>query len=247
MQVIQKENSQVAARFAAAHATDLLKKGLAQKVPALFLTSGGSGMNILDYIDPNVLTSSLTVGLLDERFSEDPTVNSFAQLTKHPFFGAASQKGVSFIDTRISGKEKLMARVDGASELAVRMEYSYKNWKEHNLGGKIYIIQGIGTDGHTAGIMPYPNDPEGFQKLFERPNYWTVGYDAKGKNQYRYRATVTNTFLRNAVDMSIAYAVGEEKKAALARVTSGADPVHAVPARVMHEMKEVYLYTDVRG
>ena len=68
-------------------------------IPILFLSSGGSSLELLDHI--TVFPSNFTVGVTDERFSEDSKVNNFAQMVETSFFTKAQEKGTYFIYTRM--------------------------------------------------------------------------------------------------------------------------------------------------
>ena len=107
------------------------------------------------------------------------------------------------------------------------------------------ITQGIGEDGHTAGIMPYPENSALFKSLFDDPEKWVVGYDAEGRNEHPLRVTVTLSFLREVVDHSIVYAVGDGKKEALRQVLAETGTLWQTPARIIHEMRNVMLFTDL--
>ena len=72
-------------------------------IPTLFLASGGSSLKLLEPIV--IFPPNLTVGVLDERFSEDPKVNNFTQLAETSFFQKAQEKGAYFIDTRVQPGE----------------------------------------------------------------------------------------------------------------------------------------------
>ena len=195
--------------------------------PVLFLSSGGSSLELLDGLQ---IGENVTVSVLDERYSTDPTVHNFAQ-----FFERIRPN--AFIDTRVGQNETLQ-------QLAERFEKELREWKNKNPGGKIMITQGMGSDGHTAGIMPYPENPQLFKELFENTEHWVVGYDAKEKNEYPMRVTVTMPFLRTA-DYSIAYITGEKKKPAFERVLAKLGSLADTPARIMREMKNVQLFTDI--
>lgn len=109
----------------------------------------------------------------------------------------------------------------------------------------IFITQGIGEDGHTAGMMPYPEDPALFQSLFVDTDRWVVGYDAEAKNTCPKRVTATIPFLRNIVSESIVFMCGSEKRAALERVVNREGTVAKTPALILHEMKSVHFFTDI--
>lgn len=171
--------------------------------PILFLSSGGSSFEVLEEIEIGYLAGRVTLGMLDERYGVDPKVNNFFQLFQTQFFQKAKKQGISYIDTSIQKGESL-------EQLAKRFEKFLGRWKEKNPPGKVIITQGVGSDGHTAGIMPYPKNPELFKKLFDTPGRWVAGYNA--------RVTVTLSFLRHIVDYSLVYLVGEQKREALRKV-----------------------------
>lgn len=187
--------------------------------PVLFLASGGSCLELLEglYIGENGMVS-----VLDERYSTDPAVQNFAQLLErvHP---------ITCIDTRVREHETL-------GQLAQRFEKELREWKEKNPNGNMVITQGMGQDGHTAGIMP--------QIVFDDEKKWVAGYDAKERNEYPLRVTCTFTFLRQ-VDYSIAYITGEKKKEALLRLLAEEGTLEETPARIMREMKNVKIFTDI--
>lgn len=202
--------------------------------PILFLLSSGSAFNLLKEIDTENFGKHVTIGVLDERFSTDPKINNFAQFTATDFYRRVKEKEVQFIDTRVKEEETM-------EELAERFEKALRTWKEKNPEGKVVITQGIGPDGHTAGIMPHPEGPE----MFENPDTWVLGYDAGNRLQHPLRVTTTFPFFRNIVDYSVVYVKGEEKKEILEKVMAKQDSLAQIPALIIHEMKEVILFTDL--
>lgn len=205
--------------------------------PILLLCSGGSAFELLHGIPKETLGPHITIGTLDERYSTDETINNFAQLQKTDFYKTAIRAGAHIIDTRPNEEETI-------DELARRFEHELRVWRTSNPDGVIIATQGIGPDGHTAGIMPFPEDPARFRELFESPNVWVYGYDAGEKNQYPLRATTTITFLKK-IDHSIVYCVGENKREALSRVFSKEGTHAETPARILREMKNVVIFTDI--
>lgn len=202
-------------------------------VPILFLSSGGSSLGLLDSIE--LFPQNFTVGVTDERFSEDPKVNNFAQLSATLFFQKAQERGAYFIDSRAQGGEDLEL-------FSKRMEDALRAWAKEHPGGRIVLTQGVGADGHTLGIMPCPKDKKRFEELFEGEQ-WVVGY--KAENEYPLRATVTLPFLRR-VDHSLVYMVGKEKSGALSGMLKVEGTLWETPARIVHEMKETTLFTDIQ-
>lgn len=205
----------------------------------LFLASGGSALEILDDFDIARLGSNFTIGVLDERYSQDAEINNFAQIAKTEFYKNVAEKNATFIDTRPGANESLF-------ELALRFEESLNAWRKNNPKGIIVITQGIGEDGHTAGILPYPENSELFTTLFDKPESWTAGYDATlEKNAYPLRVTVTLPFLREMVDQSIVYVSGEKKRKSLERVIDTEGMLWETPARIIRGMKSAIIFTDI--
>lgn len=236
MEIIQCPNVQEAQARAGKSLCSLLIGAKKQSRSVLLLLSGGSAFSLLTSIHKDVLGVHVTIGMLDERFSTDESVNNFAQFTKIPFHANARAAGALFIDTRIIEHETQEA-------LATRFEKALRGWVRAYADGVVIATMGVGVDGHTAGIMPFPENTELFGQLFEDEEKWVTAYDAGDKNPYPLRVTITMPFLRMRTDHAIVYVVGEEKKAAMERVFSVRGSLVETPARIFHEMKDVRLFT----
>ena len=208
-----------------------------QGKPILFLTSGGSSFSLLKNLKISH-KDNITIGVLDERYSLDVLVNNFSQLKETNFFKKYLKQFNGVIDTTVKEGESL-------EDFAERINIAFKNWKRNNARGIVVATIGMGSDGHISGIMPFPENEVVYEGLFNNPRNWVVGYDAGNKNQYRYRATTTLPFLRNEVDFAILYVTGEEKKQALGMFLADDRKTDDVPARVIHQMKDVLLFTDI--
>lgn len=206
--------------------------------PILFLTAAGSALALLDAVRTEALGSGLTIGVSDERFDTDPKINNFAQMAATPFFKRAEAAGSGFINTRPMPGETLHL-------MGKRFDQELKEWRRKNPEGRIVMTQGIGPDGHTAGVMPFPENPELFHDLFEDESRWAVGYDATGKNEYPSRVTVTLPFLRNEVDETILYVVGDNKREPLQKALSQEGSLNEIPAAILSEMKKANVFTDI--
>jgi 6-phosphogluconolactonase/glucosamine-6-phosphate isomerase/deaminase len=215
-----------------------LKKFHEDTKPFLLLVSGGSAFDLFPYVDLAGFSGLTTLGVLDERYSTDPKENNFTQFLQTDFYHAVKDKGAQFIDTTAQNGEAHEAH-------AQRFEQALSDWKATNPDGVIIATVGIGPDGHTSGVLPFPENPSLFTKLFENPDKLVAAYDADGKNPYRYRSTTTNTFLRDYIDYAFVYAVGANKKEALTRLVAQTGDLPTTPARVLREMKDVALFTDV--
>lgn len=232
MEITRTKSSKEAIEKASLHLNQILDAH--SHVPTLFLSSGGSSLVLLEHII--IFPPNFMIGMTDERFSEDPKVNNFAQLAETSFFQKAQEKEAYFIDTRVQPGEDLKV-------FSRRFEDALLKWRKEHPGGRIVITQGMGADGHIAGMMPYPKEKDIFQELFEEED-WVRGYDTGDKNNYPLRATITMSFLR-MVDHSVLYVVGMEKKDALLRTLKARGTLFETPARIVHEMNEVHIFTDI--
>lgn len=238
MEIIKCANGDEAARKATESINEALSE-LRAGVPTLFLFSGGTSFNLLHGIDIRFLGPHLTIVALDERFSEDSLVNHFLKISHSLFYHHALELGVNFIDTSVQRSETL-------EELTARYEAAIFDWAKNNEGGKIIATMGIGYDGHVAGIMPFPENPQTFTKLFENPEHWITGYDAGlAKTEHPLRVTSNITFLRNFVDFAVVYVTGEKKIAALTKSTGEKGSLAETPGRILREMKQVRIFTDI--
>lgn len=214
----------------------LLKE--AKGIPVLLMLSGGSALELLEGIQMRNVGKNITITVLDERFSRDPAVNNFSQIAETEFYKKAERKGINYIDTRIH-------RTISLHELSRKFERGLRAWRRKYPKGKIICTQGIGEDGHTAGIIPYTENSKKFARLFENQSHWVAGYDAsRSKTEYPKRATVTFPFLREEVESSVAYATGSNKRRAVRSVLAKRGSLAKTPGRILREMKNATLFVD---
>lgn len=234
MQIYTQQDSLSAAAEAGENLNKLLLDHVKQ--PMLLLLSGGSAFNILDYTGTAALSSNLTISVLDERFSEDSGINNFFQLQKTDFYKDAFEKECNFFGT--------MPRPNETKEdLAKRWEKNLKNWRTENPDGLIIATLGMGPDGHTAGIFPYPENQKKFNELFNGSD-WIASYNADDKNKYPNRVTTTLTFLKT-LDIGLAYVCGADKKEKLSAVISKTGKLNELPALIWQEIKNLKMFTDL--
>lgn len=235
MKVIKETSKKALQQKAADKINSLLEKY--KKSTVLLLFSGGSAFSLISLVDDKYLAKNLTVGMLDDRYTYQEKVSNFGQFARKGFYQKAMLRETSVIDSRIRRHELL-------PDLGRRMGNALKAWRKNNPNGKIIITQGIGSDGHTAGIMPYPEDKEMFKKYFEKKK-WITAYDAGSKTEHSQRVTVTFPFLTEQVDHSIVFVVGKEKKQVLKSILDEKSEPNEFPGRVIHQMKDVYLFTNL--
>lgn len=235
MQIIRTTSREEALTGASTNLNSLFEQ--AGPLPILFLTSGSSAFQLLDKINPQYLQPTVTISVLDERYSSDPAINNFAQLEQSAFFNNAKNAGCHFIDTKVRNEETGQQHAD-------RFQKAITDWKENNPTGKIIATVGMGVDGHTSGVMPYTEDPELFQKIFNNHD-WVVYYDAGNKNPFPLRTTTTLSFMRTQIDSSVFFIAGQEKKEAFDRLLKKEGTLAETPARIVHEMKNTIIVTDI--
>jgi len=231
MNIFHYEKHELAKKAGEEFSKKLLLNKNARK---LLLLSGGSSMSDLNHVDTSLIDEEPTIAMSDDRYSTDPQVNNFLLLTQTSFYTKAKEQGAHFIETSVKNNESL-------EEVAARFETSIQNWKK--LGGEIIATMGMGPDGHTCGMMPFPEDPEKFEELFENKNL-VVGYDAKNKNEFPLRVTVTTPLVLQ-ISHAIMYVQGDNKEEALVRVFDDEGTLPETPARIWREMNDVTIFTDI--
>jgi len=255
-QIFRQTDSQSAAAEAGEHLNEFLAKN--KKLPILLMLSGGSCLSIIDYVGPTALGANLSITMLDERFtpleartkntaadngglplmgfSQNPEINNFVQLQKTDFYKDAFEAEASFFGTLPRNGESI-------EDLRQRWDKNLKTWRKENPNGLIVATLGMGQDGHTAGIMPFPEDPIKFDQLFNNQE-WTAAYNAGAKNKYPERVTATLTFLK-MIDFGFAYVSGKEKQKKFGRLISRDAKAVELPAAIWHEMKNVKVFTEL--
>lgn len=202
----------------------------------LLLLSGGSALGLLDYIEVEHIDEQTTITVLDDRFSTDPTVNNFAQVVSTNFYQKAQPAGANFIDTRPQDDET-------QEQVVQRFEGALRTWKKNNPQGITLATLGIGADGHTSGMMVYPENRKLFADMFEG-DAWIAGYDAQEKHEYPLRITTTITFLMKEIDIAVAYVAGSGKQDMMKKAVHGGIDFASQPSTVIQKMKHVELFTD---
>lgn len=192
--------------------------------PVLFMLSGGSALSVLDFVQ--VLNPKLvTVMMTDDRWSTDSAVNNFSQLMKTDFYPKLLSDGATFLDSRVIGDESL-------EFFALRFEKMLRGWIARHETGKIVGLFGMGADGHTCGIMPFPEDSKFFEEYFCGEKI-VQGYNAGAKNQYPLRVTVTCSFLMKYISSGVLFFYGAEKKRAAEHLMSVEGSLSETPARAL--------------
>ncbi len=204
--------------------------------PVLLLVAGGSSTEVLDYINPEYLSSTITVTVTDERFTEDVEDNNFARMQTFPFYNDLIEVEAFCINTQLFTGDTIDIH-------AARFEKNIRDWKQEFPTGTIIALFGIGADGHIAGILPGIYNEADFKKTFDNDAYIAI-VDATGKDAHPQRVTTTFPFMR-LVDFPLFYVKGENKRAALEKVLAKEGTLSETPARIIQEMKKPEIFTDI--
>jgi 6-phosphogluconolactonase/glucosamine-6-phosphate isomerase/deaminase len=229
--------STIPAQDAARHLNTVLAEHAGADI--LLLLSGGSAFALLEDVDTTSLSDRVTISVLDERYTHDDAASNFSQLTRTAFWERAAKQHVQAIDPRPRENENLV-------DAAKRFDLALKHWHIINRDGVVIVTMGIGGDGHTAGILPFPHNPETFNEYFNNAHRCVAGYHVDPRvNPHTDRMTTTLTYLTRHVHHAVVYAVGEEKRAALTRADAATGSLNETPARILRDMPDVHIYTDI--
>jgi len=208
---------------------------LACEEAVLLLSSGGSALKLLNEVREERISGRLTLIALDERYSDETHVNNTLQIKATQIYPVLAMKGARLIELVPTDGESLAG-------LSKRFEEELVEWRGRNPEGKVVATLGIGTDGHIAGMNPYPEEKEKFEELFMGEK-WVVGY--KGNLVPAERVTVTWRYLWDEVTQGLVYVVGEEKREAMEGLMDREGEIWRVPARGLWQMKKVEVFTDI--
>jgi 6-phosphogluconolactonase/glucosamine-6-phosphate isomerase/deaminase len=205
----------------------------------LLLLSGGSAFAVLEYIDTALCGERVTISVLDERYTHERAHQNTHHLLQTVFWHTAEQAGARLIDPRPQQGETIEA-------CGKRFDTALKYWHITHRDGIVIATLGIGTDGHTAGILPMPRNPALFSALFEKRGCCAVGYTHNATdNPHRERITTTLFYLQAHINHAIVYAVGEQKAVALRAAMQGIVDVATIPASVLQQMQDVEVCTTL--
>jgi 6-phosphogluconolactonase/glucosamine-6-phosphate isomerase/deaminase len=218
------ESSEMAKQAATAAVEQALRAAANEDQPVLLLLSGGSNLQVAAKVDKKLFTDTVTVMVLDERFSAEDDLNNSLQV---------KAAGLPVVETVPLAGESL-------AEFAARFEKIITDWQTEFPDGVIVATLGMGGDGHIAGISPFPEDEDKFDSLFVDTNQLVVGYE--GNLSPVERVTVTVNFLK-LIDVAIGYVVGDSKKSVLAAALNSEQKYHHLPFTVVNEMKSVQVMT----
>lgn len=192
--------------------------------------------------DLSLNVSQSVFGVVDERF--DPNANIYKAITQQysKFYFTIANRGGSFIDT----SPHLESLEEMADWYNTKLQY-YIEKTQTSDNGEMLAVLGMGPDGHTAGIFPYPEKMDWFNEMFVSTNKYAVGYDATGKNEFTKRFTMTFHALDTMTQLC-AYVVGENKKEKLTEALTSEKTLAELPALYLQTaVDRLTLFTDIRN
>jgi len=230
---IQKTTTETGFKDAARKLIELVN---AQPGQVLLLLSGGSSLNIPNFLLCRDFNNPVTVLLGDDRFSRKEDENSFLTLSCTTLMTNTTDcSHVTFISTTPNENESL-------EDFGVRYEQVILDWQLKYPGGSIIALFGVGEDGHLAGMMPFLEKEE-WEKLFLSTKN-AVSYDAKHRSPYPLRATITGSFIQKSITCGIAFALGAKKERIIQRLINEDIPYHTMPAQLLKTIPNCTLITD---
>lgn len=208
---------------------------LAVDKPILFLSAGGSSLDVLKALPSSVSFSDVTVSVLDERVTNNLSDRNFYQLQQIDCI-QKQQDTIDFIDPLPD------TDVDPA-EAGKQFANNLRHWQEDNPSGQAIATVGIGTDGHIAGMIPTSRNK--FESRFSTDDI-AVGYtDHEMENEFASRITTTKKFFLSYLDQAVAYAVGASKCSVLQQLTTIDEDVFSRPAELLKQVP-TNVFTDCR-
>lgn len=190
----------------------------------LWLICGGSSIKsevfILQTLQQNGFADNLTIMLMDERYGPVGHPDSNWQQLIEAGADLSSPKAIPALT------EPLKSLTETAADYAQQVAGAFE-------ASDIVIgLFGLGADGHTAGILPgTPATAETDQLV--------AGYETP---EFK-RITMTKAAL-SRVNVGYVFAFGDAKLSALRRLRQNKEPFTQLPAKLLSELPEVYIYND---
>lgn len=206
-----------------------------QDQPVLLLLSGGSALKVLEHIDPASLYKNTTVLMADDRFTDDSEHNNFLQLKETNFFQAATDRGVTFVDT-VPERES-----DTPESFATGIHKTLSYYVDIHPDAYVIGLFGVGNDGHTASIFP-DNSEAAFRSKYFNDELYMASKNPAGP--ITDRITITPYFIKHHLDEILIYAAGASKKLILEQLSNPDTKAHQLPAKLLTEKGKVTLFTD---
>lgn len=208
--------------------------------PCLLLLSGGScievALEFIKLVPKEKSLNNLTVALADERWLDPSSKDSNEQQLRN-------NGVINLFEIRGAHFESILGTEQDPHLAADILEEKYADLLSNSR--YTVLLAGIGSDGHTVGMLPHPI-ADTFQDLFSTPlhiRYYRL--DSSQNNPFNERITVTLSALAK-IDSVFVFATGEAKIAAVMHLKQKDQPIHLLPALGLYlSKKELTLLTDV--
>lgn len=200
----------------------------------LFLVAGGSALSVLDAIDGTQLSSMVTIGTTDERFTHEKKGNNFMMLEETTFYKDAREVGAQCI----SSKPQMG---DTHESFTKRLLLAFEDYYKTHSNSYTIGLFGIGEDGHTASIFP-TSESEFISKYGSGALYVPL---TNSSLQYMYRTTITPSFIEEKIDDVVLYATGNNKCDNILNYMHNRNFNHyQIPALIPAQHQQSILFTD---
>lgn len=189
--------------------------------PALLLVSGGSNIGLACSVVKNLAQkNNLTIGLIDERYGP---------------IGHSDSNWQKLMDSgfNIDGIN-LLPVLNGELFEETCAEYLSKMTTAINSNRSIIGIFGLGTDGHTAGILPNSQSvgADDIVSCYKGPDFMRITLTPKSFNKF---------------DKAFLVAFGDNKKHHLKMLSRENLPTADQPAQALKNAKELVIISDQVG
>lgn len=219
-------------------AAEIIKASLSSALarrPVLWLLSGGSATKVYAQLagnlDLELAPDQLVVGLVDERYDTGPhhaSANDTA-IRQTGLIDRLEQLGATYFPV-LQGLtlQEETARYNRLIEGYIMQEQR-----------RVVAVLGVGTDGHTAGILSQP-DVAQFEQDFDA-NALVVGYENNGP--FPERITLSLAALR-LVDVAIVVVADPAKQDIVKKIADRANRkrFNRWPATIVQEMDNVIMF-----
>lgn len=227
-------------KSAAQYTAFILLAALRASKDVFLLLSAGSWVKVyssLVTILPSIDMSMLTFGLVDERFVPKRHKDSNEQqISESKLIQSFVGYGAKYIPTvqDINVDPKASAQT---ADVIYKQVFSRNPY--------FILTLGLGTDGHTAGILPSSSE-QLFNSRFADEKllvyYETISDETQ--NPHRQRFTISPSCILKA-DEVIVYAAGAEKRPIIDQLVHTSAPIHTFPAGILRAISDkVTIYTD---
>jgi 6-phosphogluconolactonase/glucosamine-6-phosphate isomerase/deaminase len=201
----------------------------------LFLLSGGSAIGCYGSLVTALQTSHgrLAFGLIDERFGpvDHADSNALAIEQATELWSICDQRHI---------ESRTMLEGGGSLEQAAERYQTWLRAVMVKFPRRVAVL-GIGTDGHTAGILPMTEMV--FGQTFD--DVLVAGYELD-TGLHRQRITLSPQALLQCTDI-VVIAMGETKKPALEQLMSAKEmPLWQFPVGLLRRHSHVQIFTDVK-